>query len=124
MVEGLELFRNYFSNYKNDYVMIGGVACELVLRTSGIAFRPTKDFDIVVVAENLTGGFGAAFKNFIRDGGYKVHRRRSNNKPTFFRFIEPSSPDYPAMLELATKIPAETWNYDFAPLDIADDNTQ
>ena len=122
MVEGLELFRNHFRAYKDDYVLIGGVACELVLGSFGIAFRPTKDFDIVIVADNLTSGYGAALKDFIRDGGYKVYRRRSNNKPTFFRFIEPSSPDYPSVLELATKIPSETWSYDFAPLDIGDDN--
>lgn len=121
MVEGLERFRNHFKEYNGDYILIGGVACELVLGTFGIEFRPTRDFDIVIIADNLSQGFGTALKDFIRNGGYKVYCRSSNNKPTFFRFIEPSQANYPSMLELATKTPSDEWNSDFAPLDVGDD---
>lgn len=46
MVEGLELFRDSFRNFTDDYVLIGGVACELVLDTFGINFRLTQDLVI------------------------------------------------------------------------------
>ncbi len=121
MVNGLERFREYFRNFPNDYVLIGGVACELVLNSMRLDFRPTNDFDIVVIAENLQGGFGTKLKQFIHDGGYEVEHRKSNNRPTFFRFIKPKNDSFPAMLELASNKPAEDWAYHFAPLDIGDE---
>ena len=65
MVTGLEIFRQYFQNYNKDYVLIGGVACELALNSFRLEFRPTDDFDIVIVSENVALGFGQALKNFI-----------------------------------------------------------
>ena len=87
MVNGLEKFHNYFQNHTGDYVLIGGVACELALNSLRLKFRPTDDFDIVIVSENLQQGFGVALKQFIRDGQYSVQKRKSNDKPTFFRFL-------------------------------------
>ena len=84
MVTGLETFREYFQDFSSDYVVIGGVACELALDSLRLDFRPTDDFDIVIVSENLAHGFGTALKRFIRDGGYSVQHRKSNDKPTFF----------------------------------------
>lgn len=74
MVTGLETFREYFQDYPNDYILIGGVACELVLNSMHLDFRPTSDFDIVIVSEKLKGGFGAKLKRFIHDGGYEGKR--------------------------------------------------
>ena len=84
MVTGLETFHEYFQNFSSDYVVIGGVACELALNSLQLDFRPTDDFDIVVVAENLTQGFGEKLKQFIHDGGYKVKLRKAmGNQPSF-----------------------------------------
>ena len=120
MVTGLETFREYFQNFSRDYVVIGGVACELALDSLRLDFRPTDDFDIVIVSENLARGFGAALKQFIRDGGYSVQHRKSNDKPTFFRFIAPKNDAFPSKLELATVKPFDDWKWDFAPLDAGD----
>ena len=86
MVNGLEIFRDYFQNHSADYVLIGGVACELALNSLRLEFRPTDDFDIVIVSENLNQGFGEALKKFIQEGKYSVKRRQSNNKPHFSAF--------------------------------------
>lgn len=123
MVTGLETFCEYFQNFTDDYVLIGGVACELALGSLRIEFRPTDDFDIVIVAENLTQGFGTALKKFILDGRYKPKTRKSNGKATFFCFLDPEKDTFPSKLELATVRPAEDWEWDFAPLDAGDNRS-
>ena len=120
MVNGLEKFHNYFQNHTGDYVLIGGVACELALNSLRLKFRPTDDFDIVIVSENLQQGFGVALKQFIRDGQYSVQKRKSNDKPTFFRFLNPKDDTFPSKLELATVKPFDNWEWDFVPLDAGD----
>ena len=84
MVTGLETFREYFQDFSSDYVVIGGVACELALDSLRLDFRPTDDFDIVIVSENLAHGFGTALKRFIRDGGYSVQHRKATTSRLFF----------------------------------------
>ena len=123
MVNGLDTFRRYFQAYSNDYVIIGGVACELALDSLHLEFRPTDDFDIVIVSENLNRGFGTALKQFIKAGKYSVQHRKSNNKPTFFRFLNPMDDSFPSKLELATVKPSNDWKWDFAPLDISDEHS-
>lgn len=120
MVNGLDIFRKYFEKYNSDYVLIGGVACELALDSLRLDFRPTDDFDIVIVSENLAQGFGLVLKQFIKDGQYSVQHRKSNDKPTFFRFLEPKDDSFPSKLELASVKPYDEWEWDFAPLDAGD----
>ena len=43
MVTGLELFKEHFRPYADNYVLIGGTACELALEEAGLPFRATKD---------------------------------------------------------------------------------
>ena len=51
MVAGLECFRDYFKDFPEDYILIGGVACELILNSMQLQFRVTNDFDRVIIAE-------------------------------------------------------------------------
>lgn len=120
MVNGFDTFRKHFEQYSADYVLIGGVACELALNSRRFEFRPTEDFDIVIVSANVTGEFGAALKNFIHTGGYTPKRRESNGEPTFFCFKDPQNGDFPSKLELATDKPITDWPWNFAPLDAGD----
>lgn len=34
MVKGLETFRRYFEEYENQYVLIGGAACDIVFESN------------------------------------------------------------------------------------------
>ena len=51
MVRGIESFRDWFHDYKDQYVIIGGTACDLLMREEGLDFRATKDIDMVLIIE-------------------------------------------------------------------------
>lgn len=90
MVKGIEIFRQYFKNFEEQYVLIGGVACDIVLEENASAFRATKDLDIVLIVEAFNEEFGKKLWQFIEDGGYQ-NRLKSNGKPQFYRFDKPKN---------------------------------
>ncbi len=104
MVNGLENFRKHFSPYVDQYVLIGGTACTIIMQEAGLDFRATKDFDIVLYVEAINENFVRAFWQFVEEGGYK-NKQHSTSKEIFYRFTSPRSNDYPAMLELFSRIP-------------------
>lgn len=104
MVYGLEKFKEYFGDYTNQYVFIGGTACDILMDELGDSFRATKDLDIVLIIEALDASFGDKFWEFIEDGGYE-YRERSTGKEQFYRFSKPTQADYPAMIELFSRKP-------------------
>ena len=69
MVNGIETFRDYFAEYTDQYVIIGGFACDLLMEDAGLDFRQTKDIDMVIIIEALTEKFTARFWNYIKAGG-------------------------------------------------------
>lgn len=54
---GIELFRDYFSDFTDQYVLIGGAACDISFSLNEADFRATKDLDIVLIVEALTRDF-------------------------------------------------------------------
>ena len=104
MVHGLEKFKEYFGDYANQYVFIGGTACDIFMDELGAPFRATKDLDMVLIIEALDSYFGETFWKFIEDGGYK-HREKNTGKNRFYRFTEPRDPSFPKMIELFSKQP-------------------
>lgn len=102
MVHGLDKFREYFQDYSSQYVLIGGTACDILMNEIGAPFRATKDFDIVLIIENLDISFVKSFWKFIEDGGYK-YREKEADKNQFYRFSEPSDSSFPKMIELFSK---------------------
>lgn len=105
MVKGIEVFKQFFENYKEQYVLIGGAACDILLEDADRSFRATRDLDLVLIVEALTPEFGKVFWNFIEEGKYK-NRSRSSGEPQFYRFDRPEAAGYPHMLELFSKQPA------------------
>lgn len=99
---GIEKFKEYFSGYENQYVIIGGTACELVMLNEELDFRSTKDLDIVIILESLTKEFGNVFWNFVLEAGYQ-HINKGTGNSQFYRFSAPISSEYPAMIELFSK---------------------
>lgn len=51
-VMGWQLFRERFSGYEDCYTVIGGFACEVLLRNAELDFRATKDIDMIVLLED------------------------------------------------------------------------
>jgi hypothetical protein len=99
---GIEKFSRHFAGYENQYVLIGGEACELILNRIGEDFRTTKDLDVIVIIESLTPEFVKRFWEFAREAGYK-RIMTSRNKPQFYRFSKPKDLTYPPMIELFSR---------------------
>lgn len=45
MVRGIESFKKWFQGYEDQYVIIGGTACDLLMNEGGLEFRATKDIE-------------------------------------------------------------------------------
>lgn len=60
MVRGIESFREWFQGYEEQYTIIGGTACDLLMTSEGLNFRATKDIDLVLI---------------YRSGGYSVWKK-------------------------------------------------
>ncbi|NLB54843.1 MAG: hypothetical protein GX811_03595 [Lentisphaerae bacterium] len=104
MVKGLDLFRDRFKEFADRYILIGGVACDLIFEAAGLNFRATKDLDIVLCLETLDTAFGRAFWEFVNAGGYQI-RESEEGRRRFYRFRKPSNTVYPEMLELFSRSP-------------------
>lgn len=102
MVVGLEIFRERFRSFQGSFVLIGGAACDDWFGRQRLPFRSTKDLDIVLLAEALDENFVREMRRFVSDGGYSI-RQRSTGTPELYRFAEPSSPGYPAEIELFSR---------------------
>ena len=99
MVKGLDTFRKYFEEYENQYVLIGGAACDIVFESNETSFRATRDLDMVLIVEALTPQFAEKFWTFIQDGKYR-NKATNGGKPQFYRFDKPEDDSYPKMIEL------------------------
>ncbi|MCD7818980.1 MAG: hypothetical protein LUH07_08005 [Lachnospiraceae bacterium] len=102
MVKGLDKFKEFFSEYKEQYVLIGGAACDVIMEEFDSSFRATRDLDIVLIVEALTPEFGHAFWKFIQEGKYR-NKSMSTENPHFYRFDKPQEPGFPYMLELFSR---------------------
>lgn len=102
MIKGLDKFKEKFSGFEEQYVLIGGTASYLALDAAGLRARQTKDLDIVLSLEALTPDFVNVLWTFVKDGGYE-HRQASTGKKTFYRFAKPSDESFPSMLELFSR---------------------
>ena len=51
MVKGLVKFRIYFKDFADNYVIIGGTACNELVADKDLNPRATKDIDAILVVE-------------------------------------------------------------------------
>lgn len=51
MVRGLDTFREYFKGFEEQYVLIGGAACDILFESNEGQFRATRDLDMVLIVE-------------------------------------------------------------------------
>ena len=102
MLPGFESFKRWFADYSDQYTIIGGTACDLLMSEDGLDFRATKDLDMVLIVESLTPEFGPRFWQYINSAGYK-HRRKNDGQPQFYRFTAPESREHPYMIELFSR---------------------
>jgi hypothetical protein len=123
MVRGFESFKSWFQGYEEQYTIIGGTACDILMAEEKLDFRATKDIDLVLILEAITPDFGARFWNYIVEGQYQ-HCNKSTGAPQFYRFSQPKSSEFPVMIELfsrradAIQLPADAT---LTPLPIDED---
>ena len=97
--QGLEKFKDYFKGYEDQYVLIGGAACDILFEEREATFRKTRDLDMVIIIEMLTSEFGKRFWDFVNSGKYR-NKVTNKGKPQFYRFDKPEIDGYPRMIEL------------------------
>ena len=105
MVNGLKLFQEAFETYMDQYILIGGTACDLLLDDAGLPFRATRDLDIVLCIEVLDEAFVRRFWQFVDDGGYVIKEKAQSQARCLYRFAQPAQFSYPAVLELFSRRP-------------------
>lgn len=104
MVNGFTKFKDKFQGFADQYVVIGGTACDLLMEHENMDFRATKDIDIVLIVEAISKEFGKVFWEYIKEAGYE-HKNKSTGNMQFYRFTSPKSREYPYMIELFSKQP-------------------
>jgi hypothetical protein len=104
------MFRDRFRPFERSFILIGGAACDEWFTRQGLAFRATKDLDIVLLIEVLDREFVAAMRAFIEEGGYEI-RQRAEGSPILYRFAKPRDERFPVMIELFSRNPE---NFDLA----------
>lgn len=120
MVRGLDTFREYFKGFENQYVLIGGAACDILFASNEGQFRATRDLDVVLIVEALTPKFGEKFWEFVESGKYR-NKATSVGKPQFYRVDKPENEVYPKMLELFARTDFKLKEMDgLAPIHIDD----
>lgn len=106
MVIGIEKFKEAFADYVDNYVIIGGTACDFVLRDTTMRPRATDDINMILIVEKMTPEFGTAFWNFIKEGEYSNGQRKRGEDKTpvyeLYRFENPKG-GYPVKIELLSR---------------------
>ena len=126
MVVGLDKFKEAFADFKDNYVIIGGTACDIVLSDTDMRPRATDDIDMILIVEKMTKEYGDAFWQFIKDGEYKAGKREKDDKaPTYtlYRFTTEKE-GYPVKIELLSHhsdILGEPSGFHIEPIPLSED---
>jgi hypothetical protein len=107
-MEGLDKFREAFADFTDNYVIIGGTACDITMTNTVMRPRATHDIDMIVIVENMTMAYAERFWQFIREAGYRPEKRKQEvGEPTkyeMYRFLDGKA-GYPEMIELLSRHP-------------------
>ena len=106
-MQGLDKFREYMSDFRSHYVVIGGLATVLTLEDRGLPARATKDVDMIIICQPESKFYMKRFWEFIKAGGYKLWKpdNEEGPHPCFYRFVKPDDKAFPLQVELFSKVP-------------------
>ena len=85
MVTGIDSFKEWFKGSEEQYAIIGGTACDILMTEEGLDFRATKDIDLVLIIEAVDANFGKKFWEYVKQAGYE-HCNKSSGVPQFYLF--------------------------------------
>lgn len=107
MVRGIDKFREFFEGFEDNYVIIGGTACDIHEEANALPPRATKDIDMILVVEALSSDFVAKFWEFVRHADYDNRNRGVNEKDghehEYYRFMKPQDLSFPYQVELFSR---------------------
>lgn len=95
---GLKHFSDFFKDFESEYVIIGGSAAAAYLEDEGLAFRATRDIDIVLFTNN-SKTLNAKISDYLALGEYRSHEK-TDEKPVYYRFSKPEDEAYPEIIEI------------------------
>jgi hypothetical protein len=99
-------FRNALKEHTDKYILIGGNAIALLAQDRNQGFRPTEDFDIVIVIEKWDEEFAHSLNSYLFRVGYQGFRyaRGKGQLDHAYRFNlnhdHPMANDHPREIEL------------------------
>ncbi|MFT9266979.1 hypothetical protein [Oenococcus sp.] len=99
-------FFDFFKNYQNNYVLIGGQAASILLEAAGQITRATVDFDIIVIFEKADQDFLNHLKVFLREYHYLLDGRKSEERKYYYRFRTVKNSEVPEVIELFSRVSA------------------
>lgn len=124
---GLDKFREAFADFTDNYVIIGGTACDITMSGTEVRPRATHDIDMIIVVEKMNAAYGERFWQFIKEAGYRPEKQKYAVGETphyeLYRFLD-GKPGYPEMIELLSRHPdvlGEPKGLVIEPLPIGDD---
>jgi hypothetical protein len=103
MVVGIDKFKEYFKEYADNYIIIGGTACDIIIGNAGFVPRATQDFDIILIVEALKPDFVKRFWEFIKAGKYEQQEKNPDERK-YYRFLKPEDKSFPKQVELFTRV--------------------
>ncbi|MFY8187476.1 MAG: hypothetical protein ACOVLC_05895 [Flavobacterium sp.] len=104
MVVGLDTFSAHFKDFQENYIIIGGTACDIIIEEAGFMPRVTDDIDMILIVEALSSAFVVRFWEFIKLGQYALQQKNEEER-NCYRFANPAQHNYPKQLELFCKEP-------------------
>lgn len=104
MVKGINKFKNFFRAHTDNYIIIGGTACDMIIDAAGLTPRVTHDIDIILIVEALSPEFVAQFWAFVKEAGYKKAEKNEDDRK-YYRFKEPADDSFPYQVELFSRQP-------------------
>lgn len=128
-MEGLDKFREAFESYTDNYVVIGGTACDIAMKGTTVRPRATHDIDMIIIVEKMTSDFAEHFWQFVKEAGYRPEKRKQTKDETpkyeLYRFVG-GRLGYPEMIELLSRHPdllGEPKGLSIEPLPLDDDTS-
>jgi hypothetical protein len=107
MVRGLDQFKAFFAGFEDNYVIIGGTACEIHEEVYAQAPRATRDIDIILIVEALSEAFVTRFWDFVKAAKYCEQNKgtveRQHTRHEYYRFVNPANQEYPYQVELFSR---------------------
>lgn len=94
---GFDHFYHAFSNFKDQYVIIGGGAASIFMEDQLLNFRATKDVDLVILIQSKE--FNKEIIDYVKNGQYQ-EQGATANQPKYYRFTKPKESNYPKVIEI------------------------